>query len=408
MNQPPPVDAPTEREGVLFKKARTSLLKSWQKRWVYLVPEYLYYFKGRKSRPCAQIVLATAKVQHDAACSDFIIVVPATSLSFRAPTAVDAAAWVHAIRGNIARAATAGVPAGASPNGFTAYRKLQVAADDEVHRAAMTPGLSQDIQPSPTAASGHSANSSGHSGDDVKITDTEHHGMPTASNGHRADAKHVGIHAPKTGPIPAAQVPLVCNTGDIMLFASKGVRGSIIRAFTGADYDHVGLILKFKDNQLGVLETLGNTGAQVTNYQGFISEKWHEQYNAIVVRHLSAHVDESMAKQIEEFVKVIRGRKYDWSLMRAVRGQEKHNLEDERRVFFCSELVAQAYKHVGLLRASLDASAYVPGSFGVRNHLVLMKGANLGEERFIDFSAAAPAGVVAAGVANGTGAGPGK
>ena len=54
--------------------------------------------------------------------------------------------------------------------------------------------------------------------------------------------------------------------------------------------------------------------------------------------------------------------------------------------YFCSQLVAYAYKIMGLLEEEISSGQYWPGSFGAKSDLKLLKGANLGPEKLIDFS----------------------
>eukprot|EP01017_Pseudomicrothorax_dubius_P016306 TRINITY_DN1850_c0_g1_i10.p1 TRINITY_DN1850_c0_g1~~TRINITY_DN1850_c0_g1_i10.p1 ORF type:complete len:132 (-),score=10.03 TRINITY_DN1850_c0_g1_i10:111-506(-) len=60
----------------------------------------------------------------------------------------------------------------------------------------------------------------------------------------------------------------------------------------------------------------------------------------------------------------------------------------EGRTFFCSELVAAAYKRVGLLPAEISSTQYWPGSFSTERTLPMQMGAYLGPEIRIDFSEA--------------------
>lgn len=185
--------------------------------------------------------------------------------------------------------------------------------------------------------------------------------------------------------IKAEDVGKVCKTGDLILFQTAGVKGGFIRTATRAKYDHVGMILKFKEGQVGVLETLANTGCQITNFEGFIKEKWHKQYSAIVIRHLHTKLNKEMGQKIEEFVRKVDGRSYKWSFGKAMRSQSVLEFDNEEKTFFCSELVAAAYKHMGLLRDSVASSKYVPGSFAEKHNLLLMKGASLGSEELVVF-----------------------
>ena len=52
---------------------------------------------------------------------------------------------------------------------------------------------------------------------------------------------------------------------------------------------------------------------------------------------------------------------------------------------FCSELVADAYKRVGLLPLSTEATAYLPRHFSYEEELELLKGAYLDSPMTVDF-----------------------
>ena len=58
--------------------------------------------------------------------------------------------------------------------------------------------------------------------------------------------------------------------------------------------------------------------------------------------------------------------------------------EETERTFFCSELVAKAYKELGLLEPAKSATQYWPGCFSRKGGLVLLRG-DLGPETVICF-----------------------
>ena len=77
-----------------------------------------------------------------------------------------------------------------------------------------------------------------------------------------------------------------------------------------------------------------------------------------------------------------------------------HDELDENRTFFCSELVAAAYKKIGILPKDISAAQYWPGiidfgfllltllstgTFSSEKQLNLLDGAKLGNEMLIDF-----------------------
>lgn len=56
---------------------------------------------------------------------------------------------------------------------------------------------------------------------------------------------------------------------------------------------------------------------------------------------------------------------------------------EEKTEFFCSELVAKAYKHLKLLTTSKGSNTYWPVDFTIRGAMNLEKGSYLGMERVI-------------------------
>lgn len=63
-------------------------------------------------------------------------------------------------------------------------------------------------------------------------------------------------------------------------------------------------------------------------------------------------------------------------------GNGPKNYED----FFCSQLIAAAYKTVGLLPNQRSTTQYWPGNFTQEGNLKLRQGAELGPEMLINFN----------------------
>ncbi len=70
-------------------------------------------------------------------------------------------------------------------------------------------------------------------------------------------------------------------------------------------------------------------------------------------------------------------------------------LEDEKRTFFCSELVAAVYKYINILPTNVSSKKYWPGNaksklknnlkinlgdFSYENNIKFLEGASLGKE----------------------------
>eukprot|EP00954_Amorphochlora_amoebiformis_P030109 1394153-Amorphochlora_amoeboformis.AAC.1 len=67
------------------------------------------------------------------------------------------------------------------------------------------------------------------------------------------------------------------------------------------------------------------------------------------------------------------------------RRQSKIVNDCKKKTFFCSELVAKAYKEMNILREDVPSSAYLPGSFEESSGLVLFSGASLEPENRLTF-----------------------
>eukprot|EP00474_Spongospora_subterranea_P001933 CRZ02391.1 hypothetical protein [Spongospora subterranea] len=63
--------------------------------------------------------------------------------------------------------------------------------------------------------------------------------------------------------LPGDDFPVTARSGDVILFQTRGMRGSFVRGATSSRFDHIGLILKLKNGAIGVVESLGNTGVQI-------------------------------------------------------------------------------------------------------------------------------------------------
>lgn len=56
------------------------------------------------------------------------------------------------------------------------------------------------------------------------------------------------------------------DTADILLFRGKGANCLIQRAFTGSDYDHAAVLLRFPSGSLYLLEATGYYGVGLCSW----------------------------------------------------------------------------------------------------------------------------------------------
>jgi len=93
---------------------------------------------------------------------------------------------------------------------------------------------------------------------------------------------------------------------DILLFRGKNLASKVQRSFTGSQYDHVALILRYGNNELVLLEATGKEGVGLCTWGCFMRNKWHLLYKKIVLRHLEVQRTDKMIEKLEKFVKQVR------------------------------------------------------------------------------------------------------
>jgi hypothetical protein len=191
------------------------------------------------------------------------------------------------------------------------------------------------------------------------------------------------------------------KTGDIVLFSGKGGISHGIKLVTNSKWSHVGMVLRLPDSKAVFLwesTTLSNLkdaidgktkkGVQLV----LLSERLRSYGGEVNVRHL-----ENYQVTRKEYMKLMglreqaRNRPYEKDRLELIKaaydGPLGHNEEDLSSLF-CSELVAEAYQRLGLLREppnGLPSNEYTPKDFSDRKGLVLEKGASLGKEKSISF-----------------------
>ncbi|CAD8094030.1 unnamed protein product [Paramecium sonneborni] len=189
------------------------------------------------------------------------------------------------------------------------------------------------------------------------------------------------------------------DTGDILLFRGHSSLCKLQRVFTGDNFDHVALLLRYNNGELFIFESVGQTGVCLTSWDTFMINNWHTQYSQVVYRQLEVNRSNEFLEKLEQFVKVTKnqiiiqgsiGKRYQMSPSKLIKRFTKSNesiddLEKDDKTFFCSELIAAAYKKTGIIDANRCAASYWPGIFAQNSKLQLTKG-NLKQQYLIDFS----------------------
>jgi hypothetical protein len=198
------------------------------------------------------------------------------------------------------------------------------------------------------------------------------------------------------------------DTGDILLFRGRDRSASILRSVTRASYDHVALLLKTAQGEVLILEATGKSGVQAVSWTSFKAWHWHKCYQHLAVRRVYFDRQADLLKSFREWVMSVLGKRYSLTVKKLMKtrsreydstgasvggkvsyaccvAREDKKAADEEPTFFCSELVAQALKHLGVLKGDRASASYWPGSFSdlCRQSLPLADGIMIGEERVI-------------------------
>jgi len=160
------------------------------------------------------------------------------------------------------------------------------------------------------------------------------------------------------------------------------------RIFTRGDYDHVAMLFKFGD-KLVIFESTGQTGVDMLDWNTFMNNKWHNLYTKLVYRRLHCNLSEDDIEMLEDFAQKVKGKKYKMNAVKICRKSSNRDASDEikeTKSYFCSELVASAFKRIGLLPPDVSATQYWPSNFSVDSKCELLRDAYLGDEYLVDFS----------------------
>ncbi|POM78252.1 Ribonuclease H2 subunit A [Phytophthora palmivora] len=217
--------------------------------------------------------------------------------------------------------------------------------------------------------------------------------------------------------------------GDIILFSCRFGASRLQRKFTGSKYDHVGIVVPGESRFLLRIMEATSEGIQVYALKPRLMAYSREVSNTIVVRKMQTERTPELLEVLMEFVHRVEGNPYsifgilrstgesDRNIINSVRvagnvdddgddsfsntggsstsstssspvteGADSTKSQDSKRKYFCSSLVAAAWKELGWLQTKRKSSSFWPGSFedGGEVERCLAQGVALGPETVID------------------------
>ncbi|RLN90593.1 hypothetical protein BBJ28_00007965 [Nothophytophthora sp. Chile5] len=222
--------------------------------------------------------------------------------------------------------------------------------------------------------------------------------------------------------------------GDIVLFSCRFGASRLQRKFTGAKYDHVGIVVPGESRVLLRIMEATSEGIQVYSLKARLMAYSREVSNAIVVRRINVDRTPALLDQLKQFVQRVDGNPYsifgilhyggesDRQVIAELKsssgttsaaeeadeaccssssctsstpshpasptGEASNRGESQttKRKYFCSSLAASTWKHLGWLGTTRKSSSFWPGSFedGGDVERFLAPGVTLGPEITID------------------------
>ena len=192
-------------------------------------------------------------------------------------------------------------------------------------------------------------------------------------------------------PDSAPSVPTP-QTGDILLFAGRGLVSSTIRLFTRSRWSHIGMVVCLPgDDRPLVLEAVGasesadlHLGRPVAGVALVpLADKLRDYPGDVVLRRREgAPLCPRRQRLVARLVRRLLHRPYkNFVLCNALDLLSGFTRPPDRRGWFCSELVAEMYRRLGWLPRDIRVAGFVPGDFD-SPRLALREGA-LGEPRVL-------------------------
>lgn len=167
------------------------------------------------------------------------------------------------------------------------------------------------------------------------------------------------------------------NTGDVITFSGKSHVSNGIKRFTDSDISHVGMVLKkgIVEGKKRVfliestsLENLPDvfTGQKFQGVQvQYLSDRIKDYDGQVYLRKLKKPLTDGQKAQLIIFLMIQHKAKKEYDTIGAIgAGIDIFDFllsnVDNYDEFFCSELVAAGFKHIGLLPESYKASEATP------------------------------------------------
>ncbi|KAL6060532.1 cGMP-dependent protein kinase [Balamuthia mandrillaris] len=159
-------------------------------------------------------------------------------------------------------------------------------------------------------------------------------------------------------------IPARLAAGDIVLInEKKRLATQAVHLAIRSPWDHMGMVVRMRGEKDLVLLESTMDGVDVYFLDSRLD--FYRETATLGIRRLqNCNRDNAMIQSMMNFVDSVLGKPYNKNFVQMVRGKYgQRNQQDSLSSFFCSQLVAAAYQHMGLLSPSVAANNYLPNHF---------------------------------------------
>jgi hypothetical protein len=182
-------------------------------------------------------------------------------------------------------------------------------------------------------------------------------------------------------PVPLAEL----DSGDLVLFSGRGFSARLVQGFTGSYWSHVGLVLRLPGHDGPLLWEATRASPLADIHYGTIfdgvqlvslAEKLAHYPGEVAVRRLlDAGTGRSRYRSMQPLLRQWHARPYcNFVVKKLLAWRSGRDAAHHRHGGFCSELVAEVYKHLQLLPSGKPSIDYMPGDFAPEAPLPLLRG----------------------------------
>lgn len=115
-----------------------------------------------------------------------------------------------------------------------------------------------------------------------------------------------------------------------------------------------------------------------------MENRWFETYDRVMYRHLEADRSAELLRNLEDFLEDVLSKKFGINAFKLLSRTTSEPGQEES--FFCSELIAAAYRRLGLLPSDVRSAGFWPRDFSKARNLPLQGEAALSDEMLVDFA----------------------